>query len=96
VVATFLPQAGYAAVLTALLLASVATALVHIPSGIGVLEAVFIAMLGHAVPAPRLIAALLAYRACYYLAPLAGATLGFVVMELRGRRANLAPPASNG
>jgi uncharacterized membrane protein YbhN (UPF0104 family) len=96
VVHTFLPQAGYAAVLTALLLASVATAMVHIPSGIGVLEAVFIAMLGHVVPAPRLIAALLAYRACYYLVPLACATLGFAVMELRGRRATLARPIANG
>ena len=87
VVACFLPRTGEAQVLGALLLASVATALAHIPSGIGVLEAVFLAMLGHSTPAPQIIAALLAYRACYYLVPLGAANLAFAVLEFNGRRA---------
>jgi uncharacterized membrane protein YbhN (UPF0104 family) len=87
VVATFLPHSGDAAVLGALLLAAVATAVAHIPAGLGVLEAIFIALLGHTTSTPLIIAALLAYRACYYLAPLAVATVLFFFMELSGRRA---------
>jgi glycosyltransferase 2 family protein len=87
VVAQFLPRTGDAAVLGALLFAAVASAVVHIPAGIGVLEAVFIAVLGRGTPAPQLIAALLAYRACYYLVPLVLATIAFAVLELGGRRA---------
>jgi uncharacterized membrane protein YbhN (UPF0104 family) len=83
VVARFLPHVGEAVVLGALLLAAVATAVAHIPAGIGVLEAVFIAALGHRVPAAQIIAALLAYRACYYLAPLAVATVVYAGLELQ-------------
>ena len=86
VLARFLPQAGDAVVLAALLVSAVATAAAHIPAGVGVLEAVFIAMLGHRVPAPHLIAALLAYRACYYLVPLAIASAAFAALELSGRK----------
>jgi uncharacterized membrane protein YbhN (UPF0104 family) len=87
IVARFLPRTGDAAVLAALLLASVATAVAHIPAGIGVLEAVFIALLGHGTPKPELVAALLAYRACYYLVPLVVATIAFAMHELGGRPA---------
>jgi PAS domain S-box-containing protein len=93
VVATFLPQAGFCR--RADRLAAGFGGDRAGPHSLGhrvVLEAVFIAMLGHVVPAPRLIAALLAYRACYYLVPLAFSTLGFAVMELRGRRAILGSP----
>lgn len=76
----------YADVLGALLLAAIASAVAHIPAGIGVLEAVFIALLGHRVPAPQLLAALLAYRACYYLAPLLVAVAGYAWLEARGGR----------
>jgi uncharacterized membrane protein YbhN (UPF0104 family) len=48
-------------------------------------------MLGHATPAPQLIAALLAFRACYFLAPLLVASLTFVALEFRGRPARAAP-----
>jgi len=87
VVACFLPRTGEAQVLATLLLAAVATALAHIPSGIGVIEAVFIAMLGHALPMSQIIAALLAFRFCYFLVPLVPATLTFAALELNGRPA---------
>jgi len=87
IVALFLPRTGDAVVLGALLLSAVATAAAHIPAGIGVLEAVFIALLGHQVPAPQLIAALLAYRACYYLVPLVLATAAFAALEFTRRPA---------
>lgn len=60
----------YAQVLGVLLLSGIAAALVHVPAGIGVLEAVFIAMLDTQMPRFEILAALLAYRAVYYLAPL--------------------------
>lgn len=79
-------QVAYPMVLGVLLLGAVATAVVHIPAGIGVLEAVFIAMLGHAVAQPQLLAALLVYRAFYYLAPLIVATAMYAAFEARGKR----------
>ena len=76
---------AYTAVLGALLIAAVASAIAHIPAGIGVLEAVFIALLGHEVPQPQMLAALLAYRACYYLGPLVVAIAGYALLESRRR-----------
>ncbi|MDI9237972.1 lysylphosphatidylglycerol synthase domain-containing protein [Lysobacter sp. LF1] len=81
---------GYGAVLGTLLLAAVASAMAHIPAGIGVLEAVFIAMLGYRIDEPTLLAGLLAYRACYYLGPLLLAIGGYAVLEAVARR-NPAP-----
>ena len=81
-----MPQGvAYTAVLGALLIAAVASAIAHIPAGIGVLEAVFIALLGHEVPQPQMLAALLAYRACYYLGPLLVAIAGYALLESRRR-----------
>lgn len=75
---------GYTAVLGTLLLAAVASAIAHIPAGIGVLEATFVALLGHVVPHPQLFAALLAYRAFYYLGPLLVAVALYLLFEARG------------
>ena len=61
----------YPTVLGALLLAAVAGVLTHVPAGLGVLEAVFVATLAHALPATEVLATVLAYRAAYYLLPLA-------------------------
>jgi len=81
-----MPQGvAYTAVLGALLVAAVASAIAHIPAGIGVLEAVLIALLGHQVPQPQMLAALLAYRACYYLGPLLVAIAGYALLESRRR-----------
>ena len=44
------------------------------------------ALLSHRAPAAPLVAALLAYRAVYYLAPLAIAALAYLRAELRWRR----------
>ncbi len=74
-------QVGYAAVLGTLLVAAVAGVLAHIPAGLGVLEAVFIALLGAQLPRPELLGALLAYRALYYLLPLMLATALYLAME---------------
>lgn len=76
----------YPLVLTVLLIAAVAGVLAHIPAGLGVLEAVFIALLGHRVPQGELLAALIAYRAIYYLAPLLLATALYLGLEAKAKK----------
>jgi uncharacterized membrane protein YbhN (UPF0104 family) len=80
----------FATVLGVFLLSSIAGSVTHIPAGLGVLEAVFFAMVGHRVPQHELIAALLAYRALYYLLPLGFGLLGYLWLETR---AAVAQPA---
>lgn len=75
----------YPTVLVVLLMAAVAGVITHVPAGLGVLEAVFVAMLSSRLPVTELLAALLAYRAVYYLLPLAVAALLFTRIEWRGR-----------
>jgi uncharacterized membrane protein YbhN (UPF0104 family) len=76
----------YAAVLGVLLLAAVAGVATHVPAGLGVIEAVFVACLaGTEVAAPTVLAALLSYRAVYYLAPLVLAALGYAAVEMSRR-----------
>lgn len=74
--------------LTALLVGAVAGALAHIPAGIGVLESVFVVLLRPVAPKHVVVAALIAYRALYYLLPMVVASSMYAWMELRG-----APPA---
>src|SRR5690606_6672824 len=73
---------SYPTVLGVLLTAAVAGVLTHIPAGLGVIEAVFIALLGSAHGHGELLAALLAYRALYYLAPLLVALGVYAVLEM--------------
>jgi len=80
-------SADYPTVLGTCLFAAVATALVHVPAGLGVIEAVFIAAFGHRIPPVQVLAALLAYRAIYYLAPLAVAIVLYLLFETRGSAA---------
>lgn len=77
---------SYLAVVAALMVSAVAGVLAHIPGGIGVLEAVFIALLGSQVPHAELIGALLAYRAVYYLGPLLVAGLAYLHFEVTTKR----------
>lgn len=75
-------------VLGVFLLASIAGAATHVPAGLGVLEAVFYSLLGSRVPHAELFAALLTYRALYYLAPLAVAIPVYFLLEARSRADN--------
>lgn len=76
----------YVEVLAALLVAAVAGALAHIPAGLGVIEGVFVALLTPPLAAHDVLAALLAYRALYYLLPLAAATALYFLHEARSGR----------
>lgn len=85
---TLMPgEVPYPVVLGVLLLSGIAGAVTHIPAGLGVIEAVFVMLLGSQVPRNELLGALLVYRAIYYLAPLAVATVAYVAMEAGTRRA---------
>jgi uncharacterized membrane protein YbhN (UPF0104 family) len=76
----------FSAVVAVLLLAAVAGVITHIPAGLGVLEAVFVALLSHLMPQAELLAALVAYRVIYYLAPLGIASAAYLLMETRARQ----------
>ncbi len=82
---------AYPLVLGSLLIAAMAGVLTHVPAGLGVLEAVFIALLGSLVPEGQLLGALLAYRAMYYVAPLIIATILYFTIEARPRVARALP-----
>lgn len=73
----------FSAVVGVLLLAAIAGVITHIPAGLGVLEAVFVALLSHQLPLHDLLAALVVYRVIYYLVPLALASALYFVMEAR-------------
>lgn len=86
-------EIGWATVLGVLLLAAVAGALTHVPAGLGVVEAVFLAVLPDAMPRAEMLGALLTYRAVYYLAPLLVAALVYAILEFRSSTRNRhAPP----
>jgi uncharacterized membrane protein YbhN (UPF0104 family) len=76
----------YASVLGVLLMAAIAGVVTHVPAGLGVIEAVFLASLGGQLPQEALLAALLAYRATYYLVPLALALPSYAWSERRRSR----------
>jgi len=78
----------YAAALGVLLFAAVAGVATHVPAGLGVIEAVFVACFGAELGAARVLAALLSYRAVYYLTPLLLASLGYAVAEASMARAS--------
>ena len=90
-----LQKIAYTDVLTVLLVGAIAGVVLHVPAGLGVFEGVFLALLGHRISEGHLLAALLGYRAVYYLGPMAIASLMYLVMEVRARRlrkkAHIAP-----
>jgi hypothetical protein len=77
------PQADYPTVLGASLFTAVASSLLHVPGGLGVLEAIFIATFEHRIDATQVLAALLAYRMLYYVAPLLLAFIAYLLLETR-------------
>lgn len=85
-------RVDYPTVLGALLMAAVAGVITHVPAGLGVLEAVFVATLGGSkLPATEVLAVVLAYRAAYYLLPLALALPAYAWSEAAARRGRRRP-----
>src|SRR5690606_701442 len=87
VVFVLLPEnISYPAVLGVLLISSIAGAVTHIPAGLGVLEAIFIALLAHETSKANLLAGLIGYRAIYFLVPLMVAALVYLVLESQAKK----------
>ncbi|WNW10894.1 lysylphosphatidylglycerol synthase domain-containing protein [Pseudomonas sp. DTU_2021_1001937_2_SI_NGA_ILE_001] len=86
VIFTLLPEkAFYPAILGVLLISSIAGVITHIPAGLGVLETVFITLLAHQFSKSTLLAALIGYRAIYFLLPLLLAVVVYLVLEKRAK-----------
>ena len=64
---------------------AIAGTIVRVPAGLGVIETVFITLLGGEIPEERLLAAFLVYRAIYYLAPLLLALVVYARFEAAER-----------
>jgi glycosyltransferase 2 family protein len=79
---------GFTTVLSVMLIAAVAGVIAHVPAGLGVLEAVFVTLLAQSASRTELLAALLAYRAIYYLAPLALAVVYYFFVGKLGRESD--------
>ena len=83
---SLLPEkVGYPTILAILLISSIAGVITHIPAGLGVLETIFITLLQGQYSKGALLAALIAYRALYFLLPLAIACVVYLVLEKRTR-----------
>jgi uncharacterized membrane protein YbhN (UPF0104 family) len=74
-------QVPYATTLGVLMAASIVGVVTPIPAGLGVLEAVYLALLSGSVRQSALMGAVLAYRALYYLVPLGGGLLLYAALE---------------
>lgn len=82
----------YPNILGILLISSIAGAVTHIPAGLGVLEAVFIALLQHHVATTDVLAALIGYRAIYFLLPLTVACVVYLRLERKAKKAKTSLP----
>lgn len=71
----------YGTTLGVLMAASIVGVVTPIPAGLGVLEAVYLALLSGTVKQGALMGAVLAYRALYYLLPLAGGLVLYLFLE---------------
>lgn len=78
-------EAFYPSILGILLISCVAGVVAHIPAGLGVLEAVFLALLHGQMAQGTLVAALLGYRTLYYLLPLLLAVITYLILEKRAK-----------
>ncbi len=78
-------KVSYWDILGILLISSIAGVITHIPAGLGVLEAVFIALLQHQVAKGTIVASLIGYRVIYFLIPLAVAVVVYLILEKRAK-----------
>lgn len=74
------------AVVAVLLFAAIAGVITHIPGNLGVLEAVFVALLSYQMATTELLAGLVAYRVLYYLIPLCLAGAAYLALEVHAKR----------
>jgi len=81
-------SAPFLVVLGAFLIAQVVGLAAHVPGGVGVFEGLMVLLLKPYVTSAQLVPALVAYRAVYYVLPLAIALVALLFDEVRLRRAH--------
>src|SRR5204863_5446299 len=67
----------------------------HLPGGIGIFETIMLVLMRPHLPADRMVAILVAYRAIYYLVPFLLALIALGVYELRGTRSAIVTAATS-
>lgn len=87
-------QVSYGMTLGVLMVASIVGVVMPIPAGLGILEAVYLALLSGRVKQATLMGAILAYRALYYLVPLASGLVLYALLERQASVQAGAVPAS--
>lgn len=88
-------EVPYGQVLATQVLASIVMLMVHVPGGLGVLEAVYLTMLHDAVGAGALLGALLVFRVVYFFVPLLWASVSYGVLERLASRRRIVVRASD-
>lgn len=87
VIAWLMPgDVSWFAVMPVLMISAIAGIWSHVPSGLGVVELVFVGLLGDRAPESALLAAIFAYRMIYYLAPFAVAIAAYLFLEATAPR----------
>jgi glycosyltransferase 2 family protein len=79
-------EVSWFTVMPVLMVSAIAGIWSHVPSGLGVVELVFVALLGHELRESALLATVLVYRISYYLVTFALAIAGYVWLEVTARR----------
>jgi phosphatidylglycerol lysyltransferase len=85
-----MPTIGFPAFLTLFLAATAIGVISHIPGGLGVFETAMLLFLRQSGPAESVAAALLVYRAIYFVLPLIFSTAFLTIFELNGALARTA------
>ncbi|HEX2138664.1 MAG TPA: lysylphosphatidylglycerol synthase domain-containing protein, partial [Woeseiaceae bacterium] len=86
VITALLPgEVSWFAVMPVLMISALAGIWSHVPGGLGVIEAVFLALLETSAPNSEVLAAILVYRLLYYVAPFALAIAAYAFLETAGR-----------
>lgn len=76
----------YLSVAGVLLLSVLANLVIRVPANLGVMEAVFLAMLGPSLGPPQVLAAVLTFRALFHIGPLLLALVVYLGLEADARR----------
>lgn len=78
---------GWLTVMPILMMSAIAGVWSHIPGGLGIVEVVFVTLLGQSVGESEVLAALLVYRVLYYLVPFLVALAAYAYLETTARGA---------
>lgn len=78
-------QIPYFTVMGTYMLTSIATVITHLPAGLGLLEALFVALLSSRLPVPDILAAVLVFRAMFNLMALIVGGIVYLLLENAAR-----------